>query len=414
MIQKKIVFLGCTPFPYGLASTNRLSSILCSLPEHGWEVEVKSFGPTKFPTHITPTAKEFRRRGEYKGVRYHYTSFSVKASKYKLFRMFSSLWGLMALPFGIKKEKGGVLFITNLTQVHYVLYFKILSLLFNAPIVLFRSEYPFILFKDGKKKNLYKRLIEPWFFKGFEGFALMTHSLMDYFNPLSKSGALFELIPMTVDVNRFTQFTESPFKFKYIAYAGSLSNAKDGVDILIKAFVKIAANHPDYHLVIIGDTTKSGFYDDLLSLVQDRGAEFQYRIHFTGLVDSHLIPTYLTNASVLALARPDSTQAQGGFPTKLGEYLATGNPVVVTSVGEIPFYLEHEKNALLCEPGSVDDFANKLDWVLCNPRGAREIGHAGRDIAQQVFNAKVQGERFSAFLDDFENTCNHVEPMRDI
>ena len=48
---------------------------------------------------------------------------------------------------------------------------------------------------------------------------------------------------------------------------------------------------------------------------------------------------------MLVLARPDNIQAKGGFPTKLGEYLATGNPVVVTKVGEIPNYLIDGVNA---------------------------------------------------------------------
>ena len=50
------------------------------------------------------------------------------------------------------------------------------------------------------------------------------------------------------------------------------------------------------------------------------------------------------------MARPDSRQARGGFPTKLGEYLATGKPVCVTKVGEITVYLEDNVSAFLAEP----------------------------------------------------------------
>ncbi len=57
---------------------------------------------------------------------------------------------------------------------------------------------------------------------------------------------------------------------------------------------------------------------------------------------------------------PDSKQAQGGFPTKLGEYLATGNPVCATTVGEIPDYLVDGESVYFAVPGSVDSFADAM------------------------------------------------------
>ncbi len=125
------------------------------------------------------------------------------------------------------------------------------------------------------------------------------------------------------------------------------------------------------------------------------------RIIFTGRIDKDQVPHYLMNAKILALARPDSIQAQGGFPTKLGEYLATGRPVVVTRTGEIPLYLHHGQNALLCEPGNVDDFANKLRWALENYDHACRIGANGRIIAETVFNSRIQAKKLSTFLEQF-------------
>ena len=77
------------------------------------------------------------------------------------------------------------------------------------------------------------------------------------------------------------------------------------------------------------------------------------------------MPKYLCNAKLLALARPDSIQAQGGFPTKLGEYLATGRPVVVTKVGEIPDYLEDGVNAFLSDINSGYSLLYFNDNPLC-------------------------------------------------
>ena len=52
-------------------------------------------------------------------------------------------------------------------------------------------------------------------------------------------------------------------------------------------------------------------------------------MEFTGRTSPEVMPQILTDASILALARPNNVQSQNGFPTKLGEYLATGNPVAI-------------------------------------------------------------------------------------
>ena len=99
------------------------------------------------------------------------------------------------------------------------------------------------------------------------------------------------------------------------------------------------------------------------------------------------MPQLLKNARVLALARPNNLQAQFGFPTKLGEYLLTGNIVVVTSVGDIPLYLKDRENALLAEPSNIEHFAEKMDWALSHPQECELLGARGKEVAIKHFNA---------------------------
>jgi glycosyltransferase involved in cell wall biosynthesis len=401
--MKHSIFISLTPYPNGLASTNRMASLLNELPKHGTSVDVICMASTKFPTSFYNGHPRYDRFGTLNSVNYHYTSLTVKASSSFIPRVISGIWGVVTMPLlvisiWLKHRSVKLLIISNQTQVHYVVLIKIVSLIISSKLVLVRSEFPSLIRTKSKYTMLYKLFFEKWIFKLYDGFALMTNTLVDYFKPLSKKNAKFELIPMTVDINRFTGIHNSPFNFKYIAYAGSLSNEKDGLDILLKAFISIARIHLDIHLVIIGDTTKPVFYNKLLDLIKNDGSDFKNRIHFTGRIDASLIPKYLTNAFILALARPDSKQAQGGFPTKLGEYLATGKPVIVTKVGEIPNYLKDKKSAILCEPGCINDFTSKLDWALKNEITLKEIGETGKKVALGVFNSEVQGERFNNFL----------------
>ena len=100
----------------------------------------------------------------------------------------------------------------------------------------------------------------------------------------------------------------------------------------------------------------------------------------------------------MTLARPRNLQSSGGFPSKLGEYLSTGNPVVVTSVGEITEYLEDEKNAFIAEPDNAASFAVCLKKALTNYDNAKTIGLEGRCVAANNFDYKVQSEKLVEFL----------------
>ena len=226
-------------------------------------------------------------------------------------------------------------------------------------------------------------------------FAVMTQTLLNYYSGMAKKDAKFIHLPMTVDISRFNDVsTTEEYTKPYIAFTGTMANHKDGVDVLIQAFSKIADKYPDLQLYL------AGFWHYDVPM-QDRMIEelgLQERVHRLGALSREQIPPFVCNAEVLALSRPDSHQAQGGFPTKLGEYLSTGNPVCVTKVGEIPYYLEDNVCAYLAEPGDVESFANSLDRALGDKSRAEIVGANGRKVAEEVFNVSVQSKRLSDFL----------------
>ena len=156
-------------------------------------------------------------------------------------------------------------------------------------------------------------------------------------------------------------------------------------------------NLNDVKLYIIGNGAGS---DDLEKLkAQVSRLNLEGKVVFTGKVHRDDIPQYLCNASALALARPSGLQSHGGFPTKLGEYLSTGNPVAVTNVGEISSYLADGVNAFIAEPDSVEAFAEKLDFILSNAAIAAKVGLTGREVVLSTFTYKVQSKRIVDFID---------------
>ena len=110
------------------------------------------------------------------------------------------------------------------------------------------------------------------------------------------------------------------------------------------------------------------------------------------------MPALLGSARILALARPDNLQARNGFPTKLGEYLACGRPVVVTRVGEIGNFLSDGVNGLLADPDDAAAFAEKLIWAAEHPDQAARIGAEGLKSAFKEFSYRTQTARALAAM----------------
>lgn len=237
--------------------------------------------------------------------------------------------------------------------------------------------------------------------KHIDCFAIMTNTLLEYYKSLSKPDAVFIHLPMTVDMSRFNIVKSTDTDEKYVAFAGSSDNLKDGLNILIESFGKIHTRYPEYKLKI------AGFYHRDVEKQKQIITRYkiQDKVQYIGVLTREQIPQFLINASILALARPDSHQAQGGFPTKLGEYLATKNPVCVTTTGEIGNYLTDNESAFLAIPGNVDSFTDALDRAMRDNDNARKVGFAGYEVAKKNFDKEVQSRRLYDFL--FDNLKNN-------
>lgn len=216
-----------------------------------------------------------------------------------------------------------------------------------------------------------------------DGLIVISTALKDWFASKGVDKNKISIINVIVDSNRFEGLKKQPCE-RYVAYCGTASNNKDGVDQLIKAFAFVAVKHPDVKLYIIGKTPDNHQAFDNSQLVDNLG--LSDRVIFTGPVAIEAMPQILINAEVCALARPDNEQARYGFATKIGEYLLSGNPVVVTKVGDFPLYLMDGESALIALPSCPEDFAKKVEWALTHSKEAAIIGAKGKDVALRHFN----------------------------
>jgi glycosyltransferase involved in cell wall biosynthesis len=229
-----------------------------------------------------------------------------------------------------------------------------------------------------------KRILKAY--KKLDGLFVISHALKTYFESLGCHPDKVKLVHMTVDFSRFSSL--APNHRKIITYCGNGTNNKDGVDQLIQAFSIVHNKHPEYVLQIIGASPCKG--DDSGNIELTESLNLSDFIIFTGRVDSNRIPQMLLDSEFLVLNRPDSEQARYGFPSKLGEYLATGNPVIVTDVGDIPLFLTDKKNVYMAPHDNVNAFAEKLIYAIDHPEESKVIGNEGRITAETLFNPQKE------------------------
>jgi glycosyltransferase involved in cell wall biosynthesis len=391
----KITFVTTSSVPYGLATTNRLLSLAKGLKKNGVKVRIFIINPTESANN----AKNLDYTGVHEGIAFEYLGKKSIKPRRKVFLAYYYFIGLVNLIFkliSIKiEQETDVLIFTNIPSV-YLLLATSISRFRNFFVFQERNEYPFIFKTNNILRKLDNLLLQKVAIRNLDGMFLMTMELMSFFGSFVSKKAFLLHVPMTVDLDRFLVHNNSLLKFDYLCYAGYMWGDKDGLPILIDSFKLVLEKYPLLKLCLIGDISNKFEFDKLLLKVVK--LDIRDSVVFVGEVERDIIPSYFQNAKLLLLSRPNNRQAKGGFPTKLGEYLATGIPTVVTRVGEIPEYLTDGLNAFVAEPDSALAFSDKIIEALSDYDNALKVGNNGRLVAESVFSCEVQGKRIIQFI----------------
>lgn len=232
--------------------------------------------------------------------------------------------------------------------------------------------------------------------KNLSGIFVITKGLKELFIKKGIEKNKVHIINMIVDSKRFNNIQEKKVSEEYIAYCGTAGNKKDGVDKLLRIFFKYHQIYPNKKIYIIGPFYNKETEIYYRQYVSDN--KLDNNVIFWGLVPQDQIPRLLLGAEMLLLTRPNNLQAKYGFPTKLGEYLLTKKPVVITKVGEIEFFLKDHENAMLASPENEDEFLEKMIYLTRYPNEAKKIGINGYETAITYFNSIKEVDKIIAQL----------------
>ena len=156
-----------------------------------------------------------------------------------------------------------------------------------------------------------------------------------------------------------------------------------GVKLLPDLIEIVARELPDTRWILIGD---GQLHPEVRSEIEGRG--LASRALLTGVVPHERALELLAASEVCVsphVHTPDGTRFFGS-PTKLFEYMGLGKPIVAADLEQIGEVLEHERTALLHEPGDVEAAAAGVVRLLGDVELRRRLGAAALAEAEDTYS----------------------------
>lgn len=148
--------------------------------------------------------------------------------------------------------------------------------------------------------------------------------------------------------------------------------ARYGVDVLARAFVKAARRHPDLSLILLG----GGSQAQAIRQILENGGIIE-RVHFGGRVPNAEVPRWYHMADLFV-----SPSHVDGSSVSLMEALACGLPVLASDIPANKEWVQDGANGWLYPDGNEDALAERISTIIREKRRLPGISRAARQTAE--------------------------------
>lgn len=169
-----------------------------------------------------------------------------------------------------------------------------------------------------------------------------------------------------------------------IVFHGFLDPTK-GLEDLLHAFSRIAEAEPAARLCLVGEVSphlqpqRREYQKELRTLASSLG--IADRVWITGYVEEKVLNRYLSAASLIVLPYTAVSSLTGSGV--LAKVAAFGKPLIASNISRFASELHSGREALLVDPGNVDELATAIRKVAENQEYARYLGENLRRLAPQ-------------------------------
>ena len=394
----EFVLITSMNFPRGGAGATYLNLFCRGLKTNGHKIRVLLLKGHAFGSYIYNGP---RKNVTEDGIPFTYLGFTQRPEN-KLFKIFDELLSFVRLMFFlftlIGKRKSVSLFIYN-SDLFYNIPIHLLSRIFGVRLIKFVAEY---IDKSEFGVSLIGLIQRATYFLNFKYLNRLSDKLIVFSYFLKelylRMGYNETDIIVQPNLTDFDFWKIPGTESKYVLGYSGAPYLKDGLSDLFAAMslLKRESNR-QISLLIIGDAV---FGESLIPSLKDECARLGISedVFFTGLVESSQVKHFLSECSMLAITRPSTIQTKAGFPTKLGEYFATGKPVLATDFGDMKRYFRDGWDIIMAECGTTGSIAEKLKWMLSNPDELSEIADRGYKRAMDLLEYRNSVRRIANHL----------------
>lgn len=389
-----LFLLSSISFPNGMAPTQRVMLLARCLSERGMEVSVLC-------TQVTERGQIVENqetRGIHDGIEFEYSTGTTVRSTYFIVRRWHELQSILVAVYRLaqlkhKKIACCVYYYGNIRECEPGRWFYYLIIrLLNLPLITEVGERPWSLAHKREGRLSYFSPLS-----GVQGAVVISDFLRKWAEQengrLKKNVAILQM-PILVDVNKQLPGFNDPEK-PYVLFASS-SGYMEIIQFILAAMVIVWNTHPECVLVITGSKPGQPESETINKIIREHHLEG--RVELTGYLSRIDLLQRYTQAAALLIPLFDDLSSKARFPTKLGEYLASGRPVVTTNVGEMARHFTDKENAYVCAPGNPDLYGQKISAVLENWEEANRVGAEGRRVAEKYFHYRNHADRFANFI----------------
>lgn len=249
----------------------------------------------------------------------------------------------------------------------------------------------------GKRKIVISERVDPYIYRGFvskirfrlmryaSGTVFQTQGAKDFFKGDEAIYKNSVVIPNPVIIKPEVAENIDSYKALFkdrdnrIVSVGRLSLKQKRQDVMIDAFAKVHAKHPELSLVIYGDGESKPIIEDIVEKSGLRDC-----IKLAGRTNNVEKEIYNARAFVI------SSDFEG-IPNSLIEAMAIGVPSVSTdcSPGGARLLIENGENAFLTPRGDSDELAKCLNILVENEDISTKFSHNSRNILNQYSEKKI-------------------------
>lgn len=390
----KVAIILASDFIEGNGANARIKAFAKGFVEKNLSVDLLFLHASSF----NDTRVNIKSTGYWHGIYYKFLNGSCvrpNGIAGKVFDSLKSIFGSVA--YLLRNRKKYDLFFLYCPTIYQSFQIYLFAKIFNIPVVVERTELfsSFFERKKGLKNWLFKK-IHLWDEKNSHKFTdhlfVISKKLHNHFSTFIDKQKI-SYLPIVVDFSRFSHLNGSPKNHQRVGYIGSFGE-KDGIPGILRAFFKARSVNNNLKLRLMG------FHKDPTIFSSETAKKLNGSVEVFGQVKYDEIPDLLYECDLLLVNRTDDSFSHYGFPTKLGEYLATGKPTVVTRVGDVENYFTHKENTLIVEPGDE----GKLTEIILNRYEKFEeysnIGKRGKETCLKFFNYTTHVENMIEVFED--------------